>query len=1045
MAKRVLVLTLITLLVMSLSVFGAKAPKSDKGLRIMQQSENANYADESIVSKYLTTPEVKLIPPTAPFYTAGYTYYDYQSNDGQRRSIANDYSGTLHFTWMDLVGNDMTNNRYIDYNALYNYTTGPDLAPGGMHVTSAVSRGGYGGLDLLPATKGGREVLCYHLTNPTTPANAFWGTAISVEKVTAGLGQFNQFDIPDSCSGYAEKGEWPTMATAKLANGDTAFIHITHARGVTSAGNKIMGYVRCFEKPSNHDTLVCQSPGWVSPLLIQKSTKIVPNKVPYQYTIAQLGTGVIATSPVSHKVAIVWYQSWTSSQTQNELMYVESTNDGSDWIANPANFVPVQLTSYQAMGGTGSSYAYDDIAAVYDYNDNLNIMWTTTPGSNALDVSLWHWDATNGIRKAGAASASDVAPGAWNRLIAKFTLGVEYLPADPAYNYLYFNYTKFTDADIAADEYGNGDLYFKASSNGGKTWGPETNLTNSNTNGCSPPACSSEHWSSIAERVDSFQYVGYLLDHDAGGVPQDEGTFTLNEFALMKYPRALVPSVPSMTYSPSSMATPVEWAKNHSTTQDTVDFDNVGTASLMVQLYGPSWLTLSPSSFTIVEAGPSQSVTATLNGGPYADQFFTDSVKIVSNQGVVGGGPTYSDTQYIPIYFVVTDTFYYAEWDTCFRGTVLAASNVGNEGHQWDSTGMAYNGLNYLFDASQVMVTDQVPGHAGNMGFSYIHDKVDYLPERHVKKEDISKLKTTITYSCSAPITWRQLKPLDSPWSGWTVWDKVIQSEWTYLGKKRGVVIKEFWWKWNEKPVWWPEPTVVTAPVGGYFGIAGDWDVTADFSGKDMGGIIDSLNLVYLRQDSSATVGSGLDKYYGGFQYLGGYVKKGGDSTYYAAPFAMHVGNNATQMYPFKGYNDDSLMKYMSLPGDFIEQDSAQDMNIILSAIEMLNPDASTEIFIKVVQLVDDSNLVDFNQMARATYRTKPGDANMDFKVTVSDVVYLVNYLFKSGPEPWLLFSDANADKQVTVSDVVYLVNFLFKGGPAPKWLCQTILPPWPL
>ncbi|MCJ7459675.1 MAG: cupredoxin domain-containing protein [candidate division Zixibacteria bacterium] len=63
----------------------------------------------------------------------------------------------------------------------------------------------------------------------------------------------------------------------------------------------------------------------------------------------------------------------------------------------------------------------------------------------------------------------------------------------------------------------------------------------------------------------------------------------------------------------------------------------------------------------------------------------------------------------------------------------------------------------------------------------------------------------------------------------------------------------------------------------------------------------------------------------------------------------------------------------------------------------------------------------------------KRGDANGDSKITVSDVVYLVNYLFKGGPPPNpLLTGDANCDTKVTVSDVVYLVNYLFKGGPPP-------------
>ncbi|HVP36040.1 MAG TPA: dockerin type I repeat-containing protein [Terriglobales bacterium] len=62
------------------------------------------------------------------------------------------------------------------------------------------------------------------------------------------------------------------------------------------------------------------------------------------------------------------------------------------------------------------------------------------------------------------------------------------------------------------------------------------------------------------------------------------------------------------------------------------------------------------------------------------------------------------------------------------------------------------------------------------------------------------------------------------------------------------------------------------------------------------------------------------------------------------------------------------------------------------------------------------------------------GDLNLDGIVSVSDIIYLINYLFKNGsgilPE-WT--GDANSDGKMTVSDVVYLVNYLFKGGPAPQ------------
>ena len=61
------------------------------------------------------------------------------------------------------------------------------------------------------------------------------------------------------------------------------------------------------------------------------------------------------------------------------------------------------------------------------------------------------------------------------------------------------------------------------------------------------------------------------------------------------------------------------------------------------------------------------------------------------------------------------------------------------------------------------------------------------------------------------------------------------------------------------------------------------------------------------------------------------------------------------------------------------------------------------------------------------------GDANADGNVAISDVVYLVNYLFKSGPEPIPLETgDVDGDNQSQIQDAVYLVNYLFKGGPPP-------------
>jgi hypothetical protein len=61
------------------------------------------------------------------------------------------------------------------------------------------------------------------------------------------------------------------------------------------------------------------------------------------------------------------------------------------------------------------------------------------------------------------------------------------------------------------------------------------------------------------------------------------------------------------------------------------------------------------------------------------------------------------------------------------------------------------------------------------------------------------------------------------------------------------------------------------------------------------------------------------------------------------------------------------------------------------------------------------------------------GDVNADGKITAADVVYLINYLFISGPAPDPLWvGNCNCDGVINSADVVYLINYLFIGGPPP-------------
>jgi hypothetical protein len=73
-----------------------------------------------------------------------------------------------------------------------------------------------------------------------------------------------------------------------------------------------------------------------------------------------------------------------------------------------------------------------------------------------------------------------------------------------------------------------------------------------------------------------------------------------------------------------------------------------------------------------------------------------------------------------------------------------------------------------------------------------------------------------------------------------------------------------------------------------------------------------------------------------------------------------------------------------------------------------------------------------------AAYLLLCGDASGDGIVDISDVVYLIAYIFSGGSAPSpKLAGDANCDSMVDISDVVYLIAYIFSGGQAPCAGCK--------
>ena len=59
------------------------------------------------------------------------------------------------------------------------------------------------------------------------------------------------------------------------------------------------------------------------------------------------------------------------------------------------------------------------------------------------------------------------------------------------------------------------------------------------------------------------------------------------------------------------------------------------------------------------------------------------------------------------------------------------------------------------------------------------------------------------------------------------------------------------------------------------------------------------------------------------------------------------------------------------------------------------------------------------------------GDIEADGLINILDIVYLINYIYKAGPEPRPM-NNANVDGEgeINILDIVYLINFIYKNGP---------------
>jgi hypothetical protein len=107
-------------------------------------------------------------------------------------------------------------------------------------------------------------------------------------------------------------------------------------------------------------------------------------------------------------------------------------------------------------------------------------------------------------------------------------------------------------------------------------------MTQSPTPGCLPGECDSDHWSSLAERIESdIPHIIYINDKDAGGVPQGEGVVTDNPVMYLAY---VSTAVDDEVAAPRSFALSQNYP-NPFNAETNIEFELLGDSRVELSVY----------------------------------------------------------------------------------------------------------------------------------------------------------------------------------------------------------------------------------------------------------------------------------------------------------------------------------------------------------------------------------------------------------------------------------------------------------------------------
>jgi hypothetical protein len=249
-------------------------------------------------------------------------------------------------------------------------------------------------------------------------------------------------------------------------------------------------------------------------------------------------------------------------------------------------------------------------------------------------------------------------------------------------------------------------------------------------------------------------------------------------------------------------------------------------------------------------------------------------------------------------------------------------------------------------------------------------------------------------------------------------------------------------------------PNGDTAWVRRFSGPGSSWDVPYKIASDESGNTFVTGTMGTIKYDINGNqlwnkwwgMGAGNDMivahsgnvYVGGWSLVGGPMTKYATIKYYPDGDTAWIRVNTGSASPLEHANsiavDDSGNAYVTGNNGTIKYSNEGDSLWSVTGIGLaIALDGSENIYVTGWSLGSgEGNYYDYATIKYVQFLR--GDVNNDKSVSMVDIVYLVSYLFKKGPQPSpiLQVGDANCDGKVNIVDVVYLVAFLFKGGKQP-------------